>query len=61
MPTTPDHSWLQWLKIKLGLRDNEYDTGKPGKSRNAKGLIGTLPPEKQRAIRKYRGPENLGR
>lgn len=38
MPSAPDYSWLQWIKIKLGLRDNEYDTGTPGKPRPLTGI-----------------------
>ena len=37
--TEPDYSWLQWLKIKLGLRDNEYDTAKPGPERPMTGIL----------------------
>jgi hypothetical protein len=45
----PDYSLLQRIKIWLGLRDNEYDTGKPGPSRPLTGLFSQLTPEQQRA------------
>ncbi len=57
---TPDYSWLQWIKIKLGLRDNEYDTATPGPERPMTGLLASLPPEKRRAALDYQGPEVLG-
>jgi len=56
----PNYSWLQWIKIKLGLRDNEYDTATPGPERPMTGLLSSLPPEKRRAVLDYRGPEVLG-
>ncbi len=39
MRSNPDYSWLQWFKIKLGLRDNEYDTATPGPSRPMTGIL----------------------
>lgn len=46
MASQPDNSWLQWLKIKLGLRDNEYDTATPGPERPMTGVLTQIMKEK---------------
>ena len=43
----PDYSWLQWIKIKLGLRDNEYDTATPGEPREMTGILSSMSIEKR--------------